>query len=178
MADGEERDLAVLLNRLFSFVREIHEFIVPLSRGQLDEPKVPPARNFLASPFKELHSHLQHLTWQAEQVAKGDYSQRVDFMGDFSTAFQRHDRLPRRERQGAEGEDRAVGGCAGPHREARRHPADLHPLQEGAGQRRRSEGPGQLGRDPTSYIARKTETRFSHGVCPKCMKAHYPDLIV
>ena len=28
-----------------------------------------------------------HLTWQAEQVARGDYSQRVDFMGDFSRAF-------------------------------------------------------------------------------------------
>jgi signal transduction histidine kinase len=47
----------------------------------------PPATNFLASPFKELHSRLTHLTWQAERVAQGDYSQRVDFMGDFSRAF-------------------------------------------------------------------------------------------
>ena len=34
-----------------------------------------------------LHSSLMHLTWQAGEVAKGDYSQRVDFMGDFSEAF-------------------------------------------------------------------------------------------
>ena len=53
----------------------------------MEDVTVPLPKNFLASPFKELHSHLQHLTWQAKQVAKGDYSQRVDFMGDFSEAF-------------------------------------------------------------------------------------------
>jgi PAS domain S-box-containing protein len=30
---------------------------------------------------------LQHLTWQTQQVAKGDYRQRVEFMGNFSMAF-------------------------------------------------------------------------------------------
>jgi Signal transduction histidine kinase involved in nitrogen fixation and metabolism regulation len=27
------------------------------------------------------------LTWQTQQIAKGDFFQRVDFMGDFSQAF-------------------------------------------------------------------------------------------
>lgn len=35
----------------------------------------------------ELRSRIARLTWQAEQVARGDYSQRADFMGEFSSAF-------------------------------------------------------------------------------------------
>ncbi len=51
----------------------------------LDNIKVPPPKNFLASSFKELHLRLLHLTWQAQQVASGNYSQRVDFMDEFSS---------------------------------------------------------------------------------------------
>jgi len=41
----------------------------------------------MAVPFVEMHRSLSRLTWQAEQVARGDYSQRSDFIGDFSRAF-------------------------------------------------------------------------------------------
>jgi adenylate cyclase len=37
--------------------------------------------------FKALHSNLKHLTWKTQQIAAGDLEQKVDFMGDFSTAF-------------------------------------------------------------------------------------------
>jgi diguanylate cyclase (GGDEF)-like protein len=47
----------------------------------------PPPENELAAPLKSLYSSLKHLTWQSTQVAKGDYSQHVDFMGEFSDAF-------------------------------------------------------------------------------------------
>lgn len=83
---GEALRLATAVNRLVEFQGEVLGFIGPLSRGDL-LAKVPAAQNILASPFKELRSRLAHLTWQAEQVARGDYSQRVDFMGDFSRAF-------------------------------------------------------------------------------------------
>jgi len=49
--------------------------------------KEPPARNYLVSSFKQLHANLLHLTWQSQQIAKGDYNQEVSFMGDFSIAF-------------------------------------------------------------------------------------------
>jgi signal transduction histidine kinase len=83
---GEALRLAAAVNRLIESQAEVLRFIGALSRGDLQEP-VPAAQNPLASPFKELHSRLVHLTWQAEQVARGDYNQRVDFMGDFSLAF-------------------------------------------------------------------------------------------
>jgi diguanylate cyclase (GGDEF)-like protein len=57
-----------------------------LSRGDLTE-KLPSRTNELASPLKSLHASLKHLTWQTQQIAKGDYNQRVEFMGEFSDAF-------------------------------------------------------------------------------------------
>lgn len=84
--DPEEQRLAELINQLIEYFAEIRNFILPLAQGEL-RLTVPKTKNFLASPFKELHSQLLHLTWQAQQVAKGDYSQRVAFMGDFAKAF-------------------------------------------------------------------------------------------
>ncbi|NLP44828.1 MAG: EAL domain-containing protein [Peptococcaceae bacterium] len=73
-------------NELIESYAEIQSFIFPLSQGVLNvEP--PKAKNIMASPFKELHSQLKTLIWQVEQVAKGDYNQRVHFMGDFSKTF-------------------------------------------------------------------------------------------
>lgn len=67
-------------------VLETTELADALSKGCLDM-KLPPASNELSSPVKNLHAVLKHLTWQTQQVARGDYQQRVDFMGDFSDAF-------------------------------------------------------------------------------------------
>lgn len=39
-----------------------------------------------AAPLR-LRANLRHLTWQTQQVAAGDFSQRVDFLGAFSEAF-------------------------------------------------------------------------------------------
>jgi hypothetical protein len=85
--NGEEVKLLESIIQLITFMKEIHEFIFPLFKGELNNVPIIHRNNYLASLFKELHSRLQHLTWQAGQVAKGDYSQRVDFMGDFSEAF-------------------------------------------------------------------------------------------
>jgi diguanylate cyclase (GGDEF)-like protein len=57
-----------------------------LSKGVLNG-KWPSKTNEIASSVKALHAMLKHLTWQTQQVAKGDYKQRVSFMGDFSEAF-------------------------------------------------------------------------------------------
>jgi signal transduction histidine kinase/DNA-binding response OmpR family regulator len=37
--------------------------------------------------IKHLHASLRHLTWTTQQIAMGDFSHEVDFMGDFSAAF-------------------------------------------------------------------------------------------
>ena len=44
-------------------------------------------KGYLCGALKSLHASLRHLTWQTTMIAQGDFSQRVDFMGDFSLAF-------------------------------------------------------------------------------------------
>jgi len=67
-------------------VIETKELAQGLSKGILNG-KLPSRNNEIASPLKSLHASLKHLTWQTQQIAQGDYSQRVEFMGDFSVAF-------------------------------------------------------------------------------------------
>ena len=71
--------------RLINSLNEANRFINRLSQGDLTIDV--PAHNFLISPFKQLHSNLRHLTWQAQQIASGDLNQKVDFLGEFSDAF-------------------------------------------------------------------------------------------
>jgi diguanylate cyclase (GGDEF)-like protein len=44
-------------------------------------------KGYLAGALKSLQANLRHLTWQTQMIASGDFSQRVDFMGKFSEAF-------------------------------------------------------------------------------------------
>ena len=80
------RDLGEGLNHLARWTAEAREFAQALARGELNVQPPPPG-NELGAPLKSLHAALQHLTWQTQQIAKGDYQQRVEFMGDFDQAF-------------------------------------------------------------------------------------------
>jgi len=79
-------ELMELIEKLSDNLKELNTFTNKLAQGNLDAD--PPGRsNYLAGHIKGLHGRLLHLTWQTQQVAKGDYSQSVDFMGAFSDAF-------------------------------------------------------------------------------------------
>lgn len=80
------RKLGMGLQLLAEWLRESNDFSKAMVNGELSK-EPPGAENVLASPMKALQGSLRHLTWQTQQVAKGDFSQRVDFMGDFSVAF-------------------------------------------------------------------------------------------
>jgi diguanylate cyclase (GGDEF)-like protein/PAS domain S-box-containing protein len=78
--------LAHTVNRMIRLMEEIAAFVVPLSRGELSAP-LPSADNQLAGPLLEMHARLSQLTRQTQEIARGDYAQRIDFMGAFSEAF-------------------------------------------------------------------------------------------
>ncbi|MDR2695179.1 MAG: response regulator, partial [Deltaproteobacteria bacterium] len=80
------RDFGEGLRYLAGCIAETRTLAQALSKGRLDGP-LPTRGNELAAPLKSLHSSLQHLTWQTQQVAQGDYLQRVAFMGNFAAAF-------------------------------------------------------------------------------------------
>lgn len=67
-------------------VEEMLAYTEDLSRGNLSGA-YPSRDNFLCVNLKNLHASLNHLTWQAKQVASGDYSQHVSYLGEFSEAF-------------------------------------------------------------------------------------------
>ena len=80
------QDFASGLQYFAECVMETKELAWALSKGNL-AGKLPSRGNEIAAPLKSLHAAIKHLSWQTQQIAQGDYSQRVDFMGDFSNAF-------------------------------------------------------------------------------------------
>ncbi|MGN0393039.1 MAG: diguanylate cyclase domain-containing protein [Bariatricus sp.] len=67
-------------------VEEMLRYSADLSCGNLSGP-YPSRENFLCVNLKNLHANMNHLTWQAKQVAAGDYSQHASYLGEFSEAF-------------------------------------------------------------------------------------------
>ncbi len=80
------KKLGMGLQLLAEWIRESNDFSKAMVKGELSK-EPPGGENVLAAPMKALQGSLRHLTWQTQQVAKGDFSQRVDFMGEFSEAF-------------------------------------------------------------------------------------------
>lgn len=58
-----------------------------LSRGNLDTTIKVSSDNEIASGLKALQSTLKHISWQVGQIAKGDFSQRLNHAGMFSDAI-------------------------------------------------------------------------------------------
>ncbi len=172
---GTDRMLGETVNQLIDFMQEIHSFIIPLSRGELHGIRMR-SRNFLASPFKELHSRLLHLTWQATRVAKGDYEQRVDFMGDFSEAF--NSMIISLEQN-----EKALRNKIVELEKALSHITKLEgilPICSNC-KKIRLEGADPKVQESwipiENYLRAKTEAQFSHGICPECMKKLYPEIM-
>ena len=84
--ENEVRQVVEYANRFVAEYRELSDALSAVSRGNLDL-SVPAGKMHVLQSFKNLHANLRHLTWKTQQIAGGDLSQRVDFMGDFSTAF-------------------------------------------------------------------------------------------
>lgn len=84
--EDEVSQFVSYFNRFVGEFGEFSDFMYSLSRGELDyEP--PKGTLTILQSFKSLQANLKHLTWKTQQIAKGDFSHQVDFMGDFSVAF-------------------------------------------------------------------------------------------
>ena len=80
------KDLGRGLIQLSIWVSETKNFAGELANGNLEiEP--PGRENPIVGNLKALQATMNHIAWQAGQVTKGDYTQRIDFMGDLSVAF-------------------------------------------------------------------------------------------
>ena len=168
------KTLARKVNQLIDFMQETHDFVIPLSKGNLTERKISP-KNFFGSPFKELHSRLIHLTWQAKQVANGDFNQRIDFMGDFSEAFNSMIvSLDNKEKMLKNKIDELEQALTRIKRLEGVLPICSHckKIRLSGADPKKQEGWLQIER----YISEKSEAMFSHSICPDCMKKHYSEI--
>jgi diguanylate cyclase (GGDEF)-like protein/PAS domain S-box-containing protein len=86
LADSsEEQAFITSFNLFLKKYQEVMTFVDEVCKGQLETE--PPAKNQLMASFKQLHSQMRTLVWQTQRLAAGDLNQQVDFMGDFSIAF-------------------------------------------------------------------------------------------
>lgn len=85
-AKEEERRLAEQMNRLLGEYRAFAKAMFSVARGDVDSD-IPNSRLHVCQSLKNLQSNLRHLCWKAQQVANGDYSHHIDFMGGFSKSF-------------------------------------------------------------------------------------------
>ncbi|MDL2229388.1 diguanylate cyclase [Treponema sp. OttesenSCG-928-L16] len=82
--EGESADIP-LLKQLHDELKGIREIMFSFSMGDLS-PDIR-IRGIIPGCMKALQAHLRHLVWQVQQVEQGDFSQRVEFLGEFSAAF-------------------------------------------------------------------------------------------
>lgn len=102
--DNEFRQVVTYLNRFIESYNETVELSYQLARGELgaDPPR---GKTIVLQSLKSLHASLRTLTWTTQQIAQGDLSQKVSFMGDFSEAF---NRMTEQLRQSFEEQEKAA----------------------------------------------------------------------
>lgn len=75
------------LEMLLEEIATLRELALALSRGELDYSTR--HRGIVIGALKSMQANLRHLTWQAQRIASGDLDVRVNFLGQFSEAFNR-----------------------------------------------------------------------------------------
>lgn len=63
----------------------LRDFLYAASKGDLSRQI--PFRGYIAGALKTLQANLKHMTWQTKMIASGDFTQRIEFMGEFSQSF-------------------------------------------------------------------------------------------
>jgi adenylate cyclase len=86
LPDNEIRQLLTFVNRFIAEFAPFAEALEQMAHGELD-PRPVFGRMAVVNAYKTLQANLRHLTWKTQQIAGGDLTQRLDFMGDFSAAF-------------------------------------------------------------------------------------------
>lgn len=73
------------LHTLYTTLISLRDFLYAVSNGDLSRQV--PFKGYIGGALKTLQANLKHMTWQTKMVASGDFTQRVEFMGEFSESF-------------------------------------------------------------------------------------------
>jgi signal transduction histidine kinase/CheY-like chemotaxis protein len=84
--DNEIKQAVSYINKFINEYNSSTDLVYTLSRGDLSF-EAPKGKLLILQSLKNLQASLRHLTWTTQQIARGDFSHVVDFMGEFSAAF-------------------------------------------------------------------------------------------
>ncbi|MBF0558047.1 MAG: response regulator [Nitrospirae bacterium] len=84
--DNEVRQAVDYINRFIEDYNDTTSIAYQLGGGDINftPPKV---KTLIGQSLKSLHASLKNLTWTTKQIEQGDFGHKVDFMGEFSEAF-------------------------------------------------------------------------------------------
>ncbi|MBF0573597.1 MAG: response regulator [Desulfamplus sp.] len=75
------------INRFLNEYGSVTDIAYSLARGDINFQAPPKINLLVVQSLKSLQASLKHLTWTTQQIAMGDFSQSISFMGEFSDAF-------------------------------------------------------------------------------------------
>jgi signal transduction histidine kinase/ActR/RegA family two-component response regulator len=84
--DNEIKQAVGYINKFINEYNNSTDWVYTLAKGDLSF-EAPKGKLLILQSLKNLQASLRHLTWATQQIAMGDFSHEVDFMGDFSAAF-------------------------------------------------------------------------------------------
>ncbi len=84
--DNEIRQAVDYINRFVDEYNETSNIAYRIAGGDIDFT-TPKLKTVIGHSLKSLHAGLKNLTWTTKQIAQGDYGHKVEFMGEFSEAF-------------------------------------------------------------------------------------------
>ncbi|MBI5523781.1 MAG: response regulator [Desulfarculus sp.] len=86
LPDNEIGQAVGYLNQFIAEYNSITGLVQALAKGDVDH-QAPRGGSLMLASLKNLQGNLRHLTWTTQQIARGDFSHQVGFMGEFSQAF-------------------------------------------------------------------------------------------
>jgi len=73
------------IQTLHANLLSLRDFLYAASNGDLSSQVS--FKGYIGGALKMLQANLRHMTWQTKMIASGDFTQRVEFMGEFSQSF-------------------------------------------------------------------------------------------
>lgn len=73
------------LNTLHANLISLRDFLYAASNGDMSRQVA--FKGYIGGTLKTLQANLKHMTWQTKMIASGDFTQRIEFMGEFSQSF-------------------------------------------------------------------------------------------